>query len=179
MTSPDPEPVTSHDTEPIPLATREAIRAAIGIAGAVQDFRVDVRALKMQARVNRLLIVLLALSFAFSLHQSINARRAADQAGRAADQAASATTTAALSAQRDQATCESVNLGRRENRALWDYLLSIVTPPQDITPEAAASQAEVAEKFNIYLSRAFVQRDCSAPVPAPLIPEAPYVQAPR
>lgn len=153
------------EPEPIPLATRQAIEAAIGIAGAVQDFRADVKTLQGQARMNRLLIILLALALAFGIHQSINARRAAGRAGRAADQAASATTTAALSAQRDQATCESINSGRRENRALWDYLLSIVTPPQDQTPEAAASQAEVTEKFNVYMSRAFVQRDCSRPAP--------------
>lgn len=138
--------------------TREAVEAAVDLASAVKELRLQNQGLTTTSDRNRQLIVILAGLLVAVLALCV-------VVGWVAVQARDASSASAKATNRDVATCESINQARRDNRELWGFVFAETIPalsdPAMANPAAATRRAEVEAKFRAYLDRATVQRDCT------------------
>jgi hypothetical protein len=109
-------------------------------------------------RLNRRLVVTLAIVSLLSVAAIVVAIAVAVQANNASNDAAKAVSATNINKTTQIATCVSSNDSRRVAKQLWDFLLNAAlhgTPP----PTAEAKKQLI--QFQVMVDTAYAQRDCS------------------
>lgn len=59
-------------------------------------------------------------------------------------------------------TCQSGNMSRSQQAGLWDYVLTLLTPPRTATAQQKQGAALVIGKLRRRVGQTFTPRDCTA-----------------
>ncbi len=139
-------------TEP---ADRQALEAAKGLKGALEDIGTKIDGLSGAVRRSKHMIVALAVSLCIDVALTVVVAVFAVQAHDANASAIAARDAAAVAAKDNQALCLSGNVARAEQVKPWEILIGLSKAPR------TAAQKREVNVFIADLHKIYEPRDCS------------------
>jgi hypothetical protein len=138
------------------VPAQDPVAAAGQLSSSLDAMAGELRRLNSRERVNRRMIVSLAVSLALDLVLTVIVAITAVQAHNASTRATDASAAAEHASASNTALCQASNTSRAQQIDLWNFLLSLGKPP------ATAAERKVISGFRAYLDRDFAPRNCAA-----------------